>query len=429
LARLKVGVVGCGYWGPNLVRAFTEIPQTSVHAVADRDRSRIEHARVRYPHIEHFAVDYRSLFDLSLDAVVVSTPPGTHFEIVRACLERGLHVFVEKPLATNSEDARQLVELAQANDRILMVGHISAYNPALRELKQMIDSGDLGDIRYIDAVRVGLGLFHSTLNVIWDLAPHDVSTLLHLLGEPPQSVSARGIACVQESIEDVAYMTLMFPSGILAHSRMSWLDPRKTRRVTVVGTRKMVVYDDVESHEKLKIYDKRVSAVRRTDTFGEFQFAYHYGSVVSPYIDFEEPLRLECLHFVECVSEHKQPLTDGRNGVRVVEVIESAQRSLRQGGIPVPINGDRGAAPTLREVVTIQSPVVAGHAGAFSNGEITTNPEKGVVDRAVLTTVSTDALRRQNDGEPLESPDGDRPLVIDLTSPSIDGDDAQATRP
>ena len=429
MACLKVGVVGCGYWGPNLVRAFTEIPQASVHAVADRDRSRIEHIQVRYPYIEHFALDYRSLFDLSLDAVVVSTPLGTHFEIVRACLERGLHVFVEKPLATNSEDARLLVELAQAKDCILMVGHISTYNPAVRELKQMIDSGTLGEIRYIDAVRVGLGSFHSALNVIWDLAPHDVSTLLHVLGEPPLSVSTRGIACVQESIEDVAYMTLMFPSGILAHSRMSWLDPRKTRRVTVVGTKKMVVYDDVESHEKLKIYDKRVSAVRPTDTFGEFQFAYHYGSVVSPYIELEEPLRLECLHFAECVSEHEQPLTDGWNGLQVVQVIEAAQRSLREGGIPVPVNGERGAAPTLREVITIHSPGIAGRDGAYPNVGSTTYPKKSVVDGAVLTTVSTDVLLRPNDGEPVEPLDGERPREIDLGSPSINGDDAQGTVP
>jgi predicted dehydrogenase len=416
LAELKVGVIGCGYWGPNLVRSFTEIPQTSVHAVADRDWGRIEPLRVRYPNVKHFTVDYRTLFGLSLDAVVVSTPPGTHFEIVRTCLEQGLHVFVEKPLATNTQHAQQLAELAETNDCILMVGHISAYTPAVRELKQMIDNKDLGDIRYVDVVRVGLGLFHPTLNVIWDLAPHDVSTLLHILGEPPHSVSTQGIACVQESIEDVAYMTLMFPSGILAHSRMSWLDPRKTRRFTVIGTKKMVVYDDVESHEKLKIYDQRVNAIRRTDTFGEFQYAYHYGSVVSPYIDFEEPLRLECLHFAECVSEHKQPLTDGQNGVRVVEVIEAAQQSLRGGGIQVSINGGRGATPSLREVIRIPST-----HDAFLEGEIAPHPEKA--NGAMVGPLSNDGLRVRKDGEPS---DGNRALV-DLDGVSIDANGAQVT--
>ena len=194
-----------------------------------------------------------------------------------------------------------------------------------------------GEIRYIDAVRVGLGQYHPTLNVIWDLAPHDVAILLHLLGESPISVNTRGIACVQESIEDVAYMTLSFPSGILAHARMSWLDPRKTRRITVVGSQKMVLYDDLEGLEKLKIYDKRVNAIPRTDTFGEYQFAYHYGSVVSPYVRLDEPLKLECLHFVECVGKRTRPLTDGRNGLKVVEVIEAAQTSLSLGGAQVPI--------------------------------------------------------------------------------------------
>ena len=342
----KVGVIGCGYWGPNLVRTFLEIPEVSVVAVADRDPGRLDHVRSRHPQIEHFTTDYRTLFDLGLNAVAVSTPPETHFEIVRACLERDLDVLAEKPLTTEEETATALVELAEARDRVLMVGHIGAYNPAVTALKEMIDSGELGELRYIDAVRAGLGSFHPSLNVIWDLAPHDIAILLHVLGEVPDSVGTRGIACVQVSIEDVAYMTLMFPSGVLAHMRMSWLDPFKSRRITVVGSKKMVVYDDLESHEKLKVYDKSVNAIRQTDTFGEFQFAYHYGSVVSPYIHFDEPLRLECLHFVECVHERARPLTDGNNGVQVVRVIEAAQRSLRDGGAQVRIGG---AVPTGRD--------------------------------------------------------------------------------
>jgi predicted dehydrogenase len=335
LTGLAVGVIGCGYWGPNLVRTFLEILGTSVRAVADRDQNRLDHMRFRHPQIEHFARDYHDLFELDLDAVVVSTPPETHFEIVSACLERGLDVLVEKPLTTDTASARRLIELAEQNDRVLMVGHIGAYNPAVRALKAMIDGGELGEIRYIDAVRVGLGSFHPTLNVIWDLAPHDVAILTYALGESPTSVSTRGIACIQESTEDVAYMTLMFPSGVLAHSRMSWLDPRKTRRITVVGSKKMVVYDDLESHEKLKVYDKRVDTMRESETFGEYQFAYHYGSVVSPYIHFEEPLRVECLHFIECVANRTKPLTGGREGLEVVQVVEAAQRSLRQSGAEV----------------------------------------------------------------------------------------------
>jgi len=350
LALLKVGVIGCGYWGPNIVRTFLELPDASVEAVADLDWPTLEGIVSRHPQVANFTDDFKDLFEMDLDAVVVSTPPETHFEIVRACLEQGLDVLVEKPLATNTRDARALAELAEKDDRIMMVGHIGAYNPAVDELRKMIESGDLGQIRYIDAVRVGLGQYHPTLNVIWDLAPHDVAILIHLLGESPLSVNTRGIACVQESIEDVAYMTLSFPSGILAHSRMSWLDPRKTRRITVVGSQKMVLYDDLEGHEKLKIYDKRVNAIPRTDTFGEYQFAYHYGSVVSPYVRLDEPLKIECLHFVECVLERKRPLTDGRNGLKVVEVIEAAQRSLSLGGAQVSIGDETQEEVPIRSL-------------------------------------------------------------------------------
>jgi predicted dehydrogenase len=349
LTGLAIGVIGCGYWGPNLVRTFLEILGMSVRAVADRDQDRLDHMRFRYPQIEYFARDYNQLLQMDLDAVVVSTPPETHFEIVSTCLEHGLDVLVEKPLATDAASARRLVELAEENDRILMVGHIGAYNPAVRALKTMIDSGELGEIRYVDAVRVGLGSFHPSLNVIWDLAPHDVAILTYALGESPTSVSTRGIACIQESIEDVAYMTLMFPSGVLAHSRMSWLDPRKTRRITVVGSRKMVVYDDLESHEKLKVYDKRVDTMRESETFGDYQFAYHYGSVVSPYIHFEEPLRVEALHFIECIANRREPLTGGREGLQVVQVVEAAQRSLKQSGAEVLIDDHIDGVLDLRE--------------------------------------------------------------------------------
>ncbi|HEY3671125.1 MAG TPA: Gfo/Idh/MocA family oxidoreductase [Acidimicrobiia bacterium] len=337
MKRVAVGIIGCGYWGPNLVRTFVEIGGASVRAVADRDRARLDRVAARYPQLRMLTEDYHDLFDARLDAVIVCTPPETHYDIVRACLERGLDVLVEKPLATSSVHARELVDLAERNGRVLMVGHIGAYTPAITELRSMMSLGALGDIAYIDAVRVGLGLFRANLNVVWDLAPHDIAILMYLLGEAPNSVSARGLGCVDPSNEDVAYLTLSFPSGVLAHVRLSWLDPCKTRRVTVVGKQKMVVYDDLENLEKLKIYDKHVDAVRQTDTFGAFQFAYHYGSVLSPYIEGDEPLRLECLHFLECVRERSTPLTDGRNGLAVVEVIEAAQQSLHKDGRRVPV--------------------------------------------------------------------------------------------
>ena len=328
----RVAVVGCGYWGPNLLRTLMEMPEAHVVAVADRDPQRLEYVRRRHAQIGLLTTDLTDVIALDPDAVVVSTPPQTHYAIVRVFLEAGVDVFVEKPLATSAADARELVDLAAAHGRVLMVGHIGAYNPAVRTLKSMIDSGDLGEIAYIDAVRGGLGLFNPSLNVIWDLAPHDIAILMYLLGEQPESASTRAIACVESSIEDVAYVTLTFPSGVLAHARLSWLDPCKSRRITVVGRQKMVVYDDLETHEKLKVYDKSVNAIRRTDTFGDHQFAYHYGNVISPYIHQEEPLRLECAHFLECVATRETPLTGGENGLQVVEVIEAAQRSLRSSG-------------------------------------------------------------------------------------------------
>jgi predicted dehydrogenase len=338
MEETRIGAIGCGYWGPNLIRNFVESAATSVQGVADLDVERLAHIRRRYPQIGCVTEDYRDLFDLGLDGVVISTPPETHFTIAKECLENGLNVLIEKPLVTRSEDALELIALAERQDRILMVGHTFEYNPAVHALKELIQSGELGEVLYIDAVRAGLGLFHPRLNVIWDLAPHDISIMSYLFESPPISVAARGLACLNGTVEDVAYLSLMYPGGVLCHVRLSWLDPSKTRRITVIGSRKMAVYDDVESLEKLRIYDKRVDSVRRTDTFGEFQFAYHYGSVVIPHIRFEEPLRLECQHFAECIQLGREPRTGGHNGFRVVRTIEAAQRSLRSGGIAIDID-------------------------------------------------------------------------------------------
>jgi predicted dehydrogenase len=334
---VRIGVVGCGYWGPNLIRAFLENPEATVVAVADRDPGRLERIHSRHDNIRYLLQDHRAMFDLGLDAVVIATPPETHAQIAAECLRAGLDVFVEKPIAIKPRDALALVDLADAMDRVVMVGHITTYNPAVRALREMIESGELGEIRYIDAVRAGLGLFHPRLNVVWDLGPHDIAILMYLFDDIPTTASTRGISCVQEHVEDVAYMTLMYEAGFIAHLRMSWLDPYKTRRISVVGSQKMVVYDDLEPQEKLRVYDKRVSAIRETDTFGDSQFAYHYGSVLSPFVEFDEPLRVECQHFIECVQERRRPLTDARNGHRVVQVIDAAQRSLRLDGLEVAV--------------------------------------------------------------------------------------------
>ena len=340
---LKIGAVGCGYWGPNLIRNFVEIPETEVVAIADLHQTQLDHVKRRYPQIQVTTQNYRDLFELGLDAVVIATPPHNHFPIARDCLTHGLHALVEKPITLNSRDAHELIGIAERQGLVLMVGHTFEFNPAVHALKGMIHSGELGEVYYVDAVRASLGLFQTEINVIWDLAPHDISILRYILGTEPLNICTQASACVQEGIEDIAYATLQFPNDILAHIRMSWLDPAKTRRITVVGSKKMIIYDDVENLEKIRVYDKGVKAIRRTDTFGEFHFAYHYGDVVIPFIRSEEPLRLECLSFVECIQEGMAPRTDGYNGMRVVQIIEAAQESLGRGGQPVAI----GDMPTM----------------------------------------------------------------------------------
>lgn len=350
---IRVGVIGCGYWGPNLIRNFVEIPDAELSAIADLDQERLESIKKRYPQIPIATQDFTELFQLELDAVVIATPPQTHFYIAKQCLEHGLDVLIEKPITLDGGEAQQLVDLAKQLDRVLMVGHTFEFNSAVIALKEMITSGELGDIYYIDAVRASLGLFQMRANVVWDLAPHDLSIFRYLLEANPISVSATGNSCLQNGVEDVAYATYTFPNDILAHIRVSWLDPNKMRRITVVGSKKMAIYDDVEPLEKIKVFDKGVKAIRRTETYGEFQFAYHYGDVIAPYIHFNEPLRVQCNHFLDCIRTRKTPQTDGVNGLRVVQILEATQTSLKRNGAVVQIgyNSNSDSRLTLWEAV------------------------------------------------------------------------------
>lgn len=351
--RVRIGVIGSGYWGPNLIRNFVEIPASELVAVADLREDRRRHVEARYPRVR-VTDDYWDLFEMDLDAVVVATPPATHHTIARNALEHDLGVMVEKPLALSSKEARNLIDLAQERDRVLMVGHTFEYNTAVRTLKEIIDSGELGDVLYIDSVRVNLGLFQPNLNVLWDLAPHDISILNYILGQEPIAVSAHGADSIVRGKHDIVYVNLEFPNSVLAHVRVSWLDPTKVRRTTVVGSCKMVVYDDMNPMEKIKIYDKRVETPPYTDTFDEFQFNYRQGDVVIPSLQFKEPLRAECEHFVECVGNGSRPQSDGYVGLQVVRVLEAADRSLHDGGCPQrlswSIDGDeRLESPALFE--------------------------------------------------------------------------------
>jgi predicted dehydrogenase len=339
MQTIEVGVIGCGYWGPNLIRNLVEMPEAKLVAVTDLRSDRLAHISARYPGVR-VTDDYWDLFSMSLDAVVVATPPSTHFRIARDCLEHGLNLLVEKPLTLNSRDAVELIQIAESRNLILMVGHTFEYNAAVRALKELIDSGELGQIHYIDAVRVSLGLFQPQLNVIWDLAPHDISILLYLLDSDPVLINAQGADCIFKGKPDIAYLNLDFADLTLAHVRISWLDPCKVRRITVVGSKKMVVYDDVENLEKIKIYDKGVEALPYTDTFADFQCSYRYGNVVIPNIPFVEPLRVECQHFVKCIVNGTKPQSCGRTGLKVVHVLEAAERSLYYGGLPMAITWD-----------------------------------------------------------------------------------------
>lgn len=329
MTAIRIGTIGYGYWGPNLARNFYELPGSDLVAIIDRKEDQLERARSKYPEVV-LKKNYKELFDMGLDAIVISTPPKTHFQIAKDCLLNGLHVLVEKPMVLNSCDAEELIELANVKGLTLMVGHIFEYNSAVLEMKKYIDRKELGDVFYIDTARLNLGLFQRDSNVLWDLAPHDISTLLYLLEQVPDSVSAHGMACVTEGVHDLAYLNLVFPNNLMAFIHVSWLDPSKVRRITVVGSKKMAVYNDLGAEGKIKIYDKGVDP-DYTDTFGEFQYAYRTGDITIPSFRFVEPLREECQHFLDCIVNKTEPRSSGPDGLRVIKILEAAERSMRNG--------------------------------------------------------------------------------------------------
>ncbi len=333
---LKVGVIGYGYWGPKLVRNFQELAHTQVAMVSDLDPAKLARAGEAYPDIK-LTSDYRELLASDIDAVVVATPVSTHFAVARDCLHFGKHCLIEKPLVRTRKEGEELINIAEQSGLVLMAGHTFEYNPAVEMLRDIIASGTIGRVYYVHAARTNLGIFHQDINVLWDLAPHDISILLYILGMDPVDVSACGGAYVQPGIHDVARMVVNFADRIQAHVHVSWLDPCKVRRITVVGDKKMVVYDDVEMLEKLKIYDAGVDLPENSDNYGEFQLSYRYGDITIPRIPPHEPLKVECNHFANCIIEGRQPRSDGHAGLKVVKVLESADKSLHNGGGPEPV--------------------------------------------------------------------------------------------
>jgi len=340
---VRVGVIGGGYWGPKLARNFAELPETDLVAVAELDPERRAQLAGRFPSAR-IVVDDRGLLEQDLEAVAIATPPSSHCDLALAALDAGKHVLVEKPIACSVAEADRLIAAADGAGRVLMVGHTFAYHPAVEVLQGLVDAGELGRLYYIDAARLNLGIFQPDINVLWDLAPHDLSILLGLLGQMPESLRAYGRAYVRPGIEDVAWLTLDFPGGVTAHVHVSWLDPCKIRRLTVVGDRKMAVYDDVATLDKIRIFDRGVERPPYTDTYGEFHLSYRYGDVHTPRIDWVEPLRRECAHFASCVRTGATPRSDGHAGRRVVAILEAASRSLALGGACVAVDGsDRPA--------------------------------------------------------------------------------------
>lgn len=330
---LTIACVGAGYWGKNLVRVFNDLPRVHLKMVCDPDEEARNAVRRQYRSVE-VASDYgRALRDEEVEAIVLAVPAAGHFQAGKDALEAGKHLYVEKPLALRAAEAAELVELASRRDRVLMVGHLLVYHPAVEMLKGMIDHGKLGDIYYLYSQRVNLGIVRKDENALWSLAPHDVAVMLHLLEQEPDSVSARGECYLQQGIEDVVFVNLHFGNGKMAQMQLSWLDPHKIRKLTIVGSRKMAVFDDMESAEKVRIYDKAAEQ-GSYETYGE-SITLRFGDVVIPHVNMAEPLKLECRHFVECVREGRRPRSDGRDGLRVVRVLEAAQRSLRQNGAPV----------------------------------------------------------------------------------------------
>jgi predicted dehydrogenase len=334
---LHVGVIGAGYWGPNLIRNFNEAPGAEPVAVADLSPDRLRTIRKRYPSI-HTSTDHRELLaDASIDAVAIATPISTHRALCEEALAAGKHVLVEKPLAGSSADAEAIVRAARAAGRTLMVGHTFVYNPAVTAVRNLLERGELGRVHYIDSQRVNLGLHQFDFNVLWDLGPHDVSITLYWLGEEPVWVQCTGGSFVQEGIEDVVWLMMGFPSGAIAHAHLSWLAPGKLRTMTVIGSRKMAVYDDVSSVEKVKIFDQGVDKLEPD----ELRRAYRAGDILSPRVPVTEALQVEVQHFIECVRTGKRPLSDGEAGLSVVRVLEAGIRSLRSGGARVSYQPER----------------------------------------------------------------------------------------
>ncbi len=335
---INIGVVGCGYWGPKHIRVCHELAEAKMAMVCDLDENKLRQVQSQYPGME-ITTDFKEFLKSGIDAVVIATPVKSHYQLARQALLHDKHVLIEKPMTSTSREALLLIELAEKRNLVLMSGHTYEYHPAVDFLRKAVESGDLGDIYSIDTDRLNLGLFRPDVNVLWDLAPHDISIILTLLHQDPIAVSARGVKHIAPDIYDIAYLEILFAKGTMGHIHVSWLHPRKIRQVTVVGSRKMAVYDDISETEKIHIYDKGLTIFddnnhngNGNNKFSAWPPNYRYGDVLIPLISNAEPLKVECSHFIKCITEGTKPRSDGWAGLKVTSILEAADRSLANGG-------------------------------------------------------------------------------------------------
>lgn len=337
----RIGLIGLGYWGPNYARVVTELPDVELGGVCDASKAALELIGTRAPSIPRMT-DLDELLASDVDAVIVATPTSTHFGIASAALRAGKHVLCEKPLAATVAECDELIGAATEGERILFTGHTFLFNPAVRRMRELVDDGEIGALLYAHAARTGLGPIRQDVNALWDLAPHDLSILFHLFGHEPVSVSATGQSFLREGVEDVVFAQLEFENGAIAGIHVSWLDPYKVRRVTAVGDKRMVVFDDVAVDEKLKVFDKgasydSISESARGTEFGEYRAVIRDGDIFIPKVAPREPLKEQVTEFVRCCVANERPFTDGENGRRVVAVLDAATESLRRRGAPVDV--------------------------------------------------------------------------------------------
>jgi len=331
---VRIGSVGLGAWGWNVARNFAELKSCQLVSCFDLDAKRRDSASRAWPGVKAVA-SFDELLLQDIDAVTIASPAVTHYELTKKALLSGRDVFVEKPFTLKVRHAEELLELAQKLNRVLMVGHLLEYHPVVHRLKKLITSGDLGPVFYIYTQRVNLGRIRGDENALWSFAPHDISQILYLLDMEPVNVSARGQSYIQDGIEDVVFLSLFFENRVMAHIHLSWLDPHKVRRTTIVGKDKMAVFDDAETTEKLRIYDNHAE-MPPAQSYGE-AIQVRFGDILIPRVEMAEPLKLECQHFVDCVRDRKTPVSDAQDGLRVIRIIDAAQRSLDQDGVPVSV--------------------------------------------------------------------------------------------